>query len=274
MLSYKNIASASVMLLKCVEVAGVRVLFIKGHMECYQWWQIAIAVFFFTWILLFPLSMKLSFEMFMKDKISFPRFILCLMVPFAVVTNYRLNRSVVSVDLQKFKNAYEVKEILREIFAEPYRFKTCHSREETVFYETWRLYQRVLLSIVAKFCIDPIVRMTLMTPIVILITISYFAVKPYKPEMYILHWIEVYSILGIFVYLVHNMFRGFLYVYDINYEYPVTYAWQVFVVLDLIFSPVCVLIYIFVIKTICNKTKCKIKSFYLFLRREYWKSAP
>ena len=95
-----------------------------------------------------------------------------------------------------------------------------------------------------------------------------------KPEMYILHWIEVYSILGIFVCLVHNMFRGFLYVYDINYEYPVTYAWQVFVILDLIFSPVCVLIYIFVIKTICNKTKCKIKSFYLFLRREYWTFAP
>ena len=274
MLSYKNIASASIMLLNCVEVAGVRVLFIKGHMECYQWWQIAIAVFFFTWILLFPLSLKLSFEMFMKDKISFPIFILCLMVPFAVVANYRLNRSVVSVDLQKFKNAYEVKEILREIFAEPYRFKTGHSREETVFYETWRLYQRVLLAIVATFCIDPIVRITLMTPIVILITISYFAVKPYKPGMYILHWTEVYSIQGIFVCLVHNMFRSFLYVYDISYEYPVTYAWQVFVILDVIFSPVCVLLYFFVIKTICSKTKCKIKLFYLFLSREYWKSAP
>ena len=274
MLSYKNIASASMMLLNCVEVAGVRVLFIKGHMECYQWWQIAITVFFFTSILLFPLSLKLSFEMFMKDKISFPRFILCLMVPFAAAANYRLNRSVVSVDLQKFKNSYEVKEILREMFAEPYRFKTGHSREETIFYETWRLYQRVLLAIVATFCIDPIVRITLMTPIVILIAISYFAVKPYKPEMYVLHWIEVYSILGIFVCLVHNMFRGFLYVYDINYEYPVTFAWQAFVILDLIFSPVCVLIYFFVIKTICSKTKCKIKSFYLFLRREYWKSVP
>ena len=274
MLSYKNIASGSIMLLNCVEVAGVRVLFIKGHMECYQWWQIVIAVFFFTWILLFPLSLKLSFEMFMKDKISFPIFILCLMVPFAVVANYRLNRSVVSVDLQKFKNAYEVKEILREIYAEPYRFKTGHPREETVFYETWRLYQRVLLAIVATFYIDPIVRITLMTPIVFLIAISYFAVKPYKPEMYILHWIEVYSILGVFVCLVHNMFRGFLYVYDINYEYPVTYVWQVFVILDVIFSPVCVLIYFFVIKTICSKSKCKIKSLYLFLRREYWKSAP
>ena len=109
MLSYKNIASASLLLLKCVEVADNHVLFIKGDMKCYQWWQILIAVFFFTWILFFPLSLKVSFNMFMKDKISLANFILCLIIPFAVVSNYRLNRSVVSVDLQKSRNTYKVK---------------------------------------------------------------------------------------------------------------------------------------------------------------------
>ena len=48
MFSYKNIASASLLLLNCAEVADVKVLFIKGDMKCYQWWQIVIAVFFFT----------------------------------------------------------------------------------------------------------------------------------------------------------------------------------------------------------------------------------
>ena len=123
MLSYKNMASASLLLLKCVKVADNQVLFIKGDIECYQWWQIVIAVLFFTWILFFPLSLKVSFNMFMKDKISFKKFILCLIVPFAVVTNYRLNRSIVSVDLQKSRNAYKVKEILSEIFQESYRLK-------------------------------------------------------------------------------------------------------------------------------------------------------
>ena len=101
MLSYKNMASATLILLNCVEVSGVRVLFIQGDMKCYQWWQMVLAVFFFTWILFFPLSLKVSYNMFMKDEISFLRFMLCLMVPFAVVVNYRLNRNVVSVDLQK-----------------------------------------------------------------------------------------------------------------------------------------------------------------------------
>ena len=268
MLSYKNMASATLILLNCVEVSGVRVLFIQGDMKCYQWWQMVLAVFFFTWILFFPLSLKVSYNMFMKDEISFLRFMLCLMVPFAVVVNYRLNRNVVSVDLQKSRNTYEVKEILREIFEESYRIKTADSGEKTVFYETWRLYQRVLLSVAATFCTDPLVRITVMTPIVLLIAIFYLVYRPFKPEMRILHWMEVFSILGIFTCLTHNMFRGFLYVYDIKYEYPVTFVWQGFVYLDAIFSPICVLIHFLIMKPLYNKAKCKIKSFYFNLRRE------
>ena len=268
MLSYKNMASASLLLLNCVEVEENQVLFIKGDMECYQWWQIVIAVFFLTWILYFPLSLKISFNMFMKDKISFAKFILCLIVPFAVVTNYRLNRSVVSFDLQKSRNTYKVKQILSEIFQEPYRLKTDDPSGETVFYETWRLYQRVMLAIVATFLTDPLKRITIMAPIVFLIAISYHAIKPYKPEMYILHWIEIFSILGIFVSLAQNMFRGFLYVYDIGDEDPVKFVWQGFAIFDVVFSPICLLIYFFIIVPIYNKVKRKIISFCVTIRRE------
>ena len=268
MLSYKNMASASLLLLNCVEVADHHILFIKGDIECYQWWQIVIAVLFLTWILFFPLSLKVSFNMFMKDKISFAKFILCLIIPFAVVANYRLNRNLVSADFVKSRNTHKVKEILSEIFQESYRLKTDDPSGETVFYETWRLYQRVLLAIVATFWIDPLKRITLMTPIVFLIAISYHVIKPYKPEMYILHWIEVFSNLGIFVCLGHNMFRGFLYVYDIDEEDPVKFVWQGFAVFDVVFSPICVLIYFFVIAPIYNKVKCKLISFYIIIRRE------
>ena len=188
----------------------------------------------------------------MKDIISFAKFILCLIVPFAVVSNYHLNRNVVSVDLLKSRNTYKVKEILSEIFQESYRLKTNDSNGETVFYETWWLYQRVLLAIVATFWIDPLKRITLMTPIVILIAISYYVIKPYKPEMYILQWLEFFSVLGIFVCLGHNMFRGFSYVYDINEEDPVKFMWQGFAVFDLVVSPICVLIYFFIIAPIYN----------------------
>ena len=121
--------------------------------------------------------------------------------------------------------------------------------------ETWRLYERILLATVATFWIAPLKRITLITPNVIVIAISYLVIKPYRPEMYILHWIEVFSILGIFVSLVRNMFRGFLYVYDIGDEDPVKFVRQGFAVFDLVFSPICVLIYFFIIAPIYNKVK-------------------
>ena len=259
MLNYKNMASVSLILLNCVEVAGIRVLHVKGDIECFNWWQVIVAVFLFTWILFFPLSLKSSYTMFMKDEISFPKFIICLMIPFALVIYKILNRNVVSVALQKPINVSYVKRILKEMFEEPYRLKRDESRGETIFYETWRLYQRVLLAVVATLFINPFVRITFMTPVVMLIAISYCVYRPYKPDMYILHWMEIVSIIGFFVCLIHNMFRSFLYVYDINYVYPVTIVWKAFNILDLLFSPILVLICVFIIKPIYYKAKDAIR---------------
>ena len=177
------------------------------------------------------------------------------MIPLTLVVYKILNRNALSVSLPKPMNMSYVKRILKEMFEEPYRLKRDDSEGETIFYKTWRLYQRVLLAIVATHCINPLVRIASMTPIIILIAISYRIYRPYKPEMYILHWTEFVSILGFFVCLIHNMFRGFLYVYNVNYVYPVTLVWEIFSYLDLLFSPIWVLIYFFIIKPIYNKVK-------------------
>ena len=259
MLNYKNMASVSLILLNCVEVAGIRVLHVKGDTNCFQWWQVIVAIFFFTWILFFPLSLKLSYSMFMKDEISFSKFIICLIIPLTFVVYKILNRNVVSVALQKPINESYVKRILKEMFEEPYRLKSDDSSGETIFYETWRLYQRVLLAIIATRFINPLERITFMTPVIIIITVSYRVYRPYKPEMYVLHWMQIVSNMGFFVCLIHNMFRAFLYVYDINFVYPVTIVWEVLNYLDLLFSPIWVLICVFIVKPIYDKAKHAIK---------------
>ena len=73
--------------------------------------------------------------------------------------------------------------------------------------------------------------------------------------MYVLHWIEIISIMGFLVCLTHNMFRGFLYVYNTNYEYPVMNVLKAFDILDLLFSPILVIVRVFIIKPIYNKAK-------------------
>ena len=262
MLNYKNVATVSLTIFTCVEVAGSQVLYIKGDVKCFQWWQITMVVFFCTWVLFFPLSLKYSYKMLLKDEITFPQFICCLLAPCALVACILLNRNVASVDLRQSRNISEVKMILKEMFEECYRSKatdTIEESEETIFYETCRLYQRVILAIVATFFINPLVRITLMIPVITLIALSYLAYRPYKPEMYILHWMEVVSILGFFLCLIHNMMRGFLFIYDINIEYPVTLMWHAFDVVDLLFSPICVLFCFFIVKPIFTKAKTLFK---------------
>ena len=108
-------ASALLILLNCGEVSGVLVLFIKGDMKCYKWWQIVIVFFFFSWILFFPLSLKILFNMFMKDKILFPKIILFLMIQFAAVVNYLLSRNVISVVLKGLEMYRDEKSFKRDI---------------------------------------------------------------------------------------------------------------------------------------------------------------
>ena len=174
----------------------------------------------------------------MKDEITFPQFIFSLIIPFNVVVYHILNRNMVFANLQNRRHVLKVKRILKEMFEESYRLKRNCSNEERIFYETWRLYQRVLLAFVATHSINPLERIRFITPVIILIAISHSAYRPFKPEMYILHWMEVVSIVGFFVCLIHNMFRGFLYVYNISHEYPVTLLWEAFTIVDLLFSPI------------------------------------
>ena len=134
-------ATVSLKFLNCIEVNGILVLHIKGNVKCFEWWQVTAAAFFSIWVLFFPLSLKLSYTMFMKDEITFPQFIFSLMIPFVVVVYHILNRKVVLVVLQIPRNVFKVKRILQEMFEEPYRLKRNCSREESIFYEAWRLYQ-------------------------------------------------------------------------------------------------------------------------------------
>ena len=71
MLSHKTIASPLLIFLNCIQVAAVRVLFINGDMECYSWWQLVIAIFFFTCILLFPCHWRFHLTHSWKTKSHF-----------------------------------------------------------------------------------------------------------------------------------------------------------------------------------------------------------
>ena len=139
--------------------------------------------FLLRWILLLPLSLKV-----------FQNFILYLMVRFVVVVNYLLNKNVVSVNLPA--HIPGKCQSLREIFKEADCLKTWFKRDG---YGTCHLYKRVLLAIGAIFySSSTLEQITLMTPIVILIDLPNFMSRSCKLEIYIVHWMEVFSTLVFF----------------------------------------------------------------------------
>lgn len=124
-----------------------------------------------------------------------------MMASFAVIVHYLLHRNVDPV-LQKSRDVLEGKIILKEMFKESYRLIADDSRGENIFCETWRWCQRVLQAIVATFFVDSLVRTGYVMPVITFITLSYRAHRPYKPEFYILHWMEVVFTLGFYYCLI------------------------------------------------------------------------
>ena len=69
---------------------------------------------------------------------------------------------------------------------------------------------------------------------------------------------EIFSILGIFARFSHNVFLSFLHLCNTNYEDATAFALEGYTVLDLIYSPIYVIMYFFISET-CNKANCKTK---------------
>ncbi len=79
---YQGLLKNAFALLQCVEIADDRVLFIQGDVVCYTWWQIAIHVFVYLYIL--PLVLVLSHCPFqLQEKmLTLKEFLLACVFPF------------------------------------------------------------------------------------------------------------------------------------------------------------------------------------------------
>ena len=117
------------------------------------------------------------------------------------------------------------------------------------------MYQRLILVVVTTWVIEPISRICCATPIILSFVFVYWLIGPYKEQLTILHWMEVINFLGITLTLVNNMFRSFLYVYDIPDQPPIPKSLQVFSYLDSIASPIFVLLFMKVLVPIFAKIR-------------------
>lgn len=256
LLVYKNLALFSIVMINCVSMKDVKVLFIQGTLQCYHKWQYSLMVFLFLWVIPFPIALWQSYSMFTKKQITRSKFLLCLTIPISTLW-FNFNHCIDgNVTTNKQRDDMFCKKV-KEIFTEPYRLRKS-SKEDYISWEQWRLMQKLLLSCIATFLVNPLERVCYITPFILFFVFVYIHVRPFKKELKLLHWCEVTSMISICFSLVVNCFNAFLFTYNISTEEPVPTLYKYFMLIDGIFSPLTLLILYFISQPLWNMIKKKI----------------
>lgn len=253
--NYKNIAYFCFVAIHCVSISDESsVLFINGNIKCYQSWQyIAIAVLL-IWIIPFPLTVQVANNLYQSHKITYHQNMFCLGFPLATAWYHLTNADNNFVKPPREYKADQFA-IVDKIFTEP--FNLCN-REQC--WEVWRLVQRLVLVVISIFVINPLYRVTAMFPCILLFIVIYMKVNPYKERYWVLHWLEITSLLNCFMAIAYSLFHAFQQVYNVEDTEDIETLIRIFSYVEVILSPVvlCFLLLIYApISVVFQKLKKK-----------------
>ena len=151
---YKNVCRTVFRLLNCKTMNEETFLYIDGTVECFTLWQAVNIVFLICWVVPFPLAVTLGYYLFKNKKISVIKFLMFLIFPIFCILKTCFSRwKGTETNTNNF-----IDERFKEIFEEPYK-------EKFVWWESWRLFERLIVSGMAVFLTNPIYRILYMTPI-------------------------------------------------------------------------------------------------------------
>ena len=248
--SYKNIATFCILLVNCVQIRSSNVLFIYGNLECFQQWQIGIMAFLGIWVIPFPAALMLSYRLLIAKFISFKEFIICTIFP-AVTMYYYLARDdpVISPSTEERQKILVAD--LRECMEEPYR-RIDGSDDSYVFWESWRLYQRLILVFVTAFSINPIIQAVFTTYVIAFFITVFAIVDPYKKELYVLRLMEIASLAGLSLSLGELMFNTYVYNLQLKKDL-LERSLKILRLMDMAISPIHVLVFCYIVEPAYQK---------------------
>ena len=111
--SYQNLVIGAFTLVRCVDIANIKVLHIEGDVQCYNWWQYLVMCYIIFFII--PVFLALShFPHYIKDKyMSVKTFILSCLFPAPVIMYFLIKEL-----RKKIHSLYRVKFLTESISIE------------------------------------------------------------------------------------------------------------------------------------------------------------
>ena len=285
LIGYATLTTTSLTLLNCVPVNNKSVLLLDGTVECYEWWQFIIFVFFVLWIIPFPFIMVYSLVHLKKEIIDYRSFILVWVVPMFYILYILCSKCVrytckyttssakqkATISREQTSGLSEEKLSVREILfrlESPFKGDCNHFLKdemtytkqpaplhEPAFWQGAMIGRRLALILVMTFINAPVSRLYCALFLCIIYLIHQVYYRPYVKKEANLFEIMTSAILIIFCSM--NLFFAYSYVSDITPEAAdehLTIIFRVFEAAILVFIPtvVMVILIVLVITRICT----------------------
>ena len=251
--SYQKVSTFAFRIIHCVEINSENVLYIAGNTKCYNTWQVLDMLFLAFWIIPFPASVSCGYHLLKKDKINVRVFMLCIILPPATPLIYILIKCFhISIKARNCRHEEHIKSKFSDRFEEPYR-------KNYFWWETWTLYERLIVGCLTTFLVDPVIRLFALTPALLLFLWIHIRAKPFKYTKSLLYQVDMASYVCLCLSLVINIFRAVVYIYSLPLsQQPINFVLRSSMYLEHLFTPVWILIMrflVFVVSLIRVKSK-------------------
>lgn len=249
-LGYTIWAKFSLQFINCRKVDGEYILYVNGEITCYTLWQRINIAFFVLWILPFPLTLSISVRLLENHKITTIRFFCCVLFPpltfaYLILEKFHRRRYITSDTI--------LKKYISNMFQEPFRLYK--DGKKCLFWDAWRLYERLTIAVFSIFFIDPLKRLCFTLPVMLLLLVVHLRVKPYKSKF--INWMETASLVSLCFLVGVNQFRAFLYMYSYENQENIIFIATVLNVMEFLSTPVCGF-FLFLVWKLCKKIFCKL----------------
>ena len=247
--SYQKISTFSFRLIHCVKINSEYVVYIAGDIKCYNTWQVLDMLFLAFWVIPFPASVSFAYHLLKKDKINVRVFMLCIILPPTTPLIYIFMKCFhISIKARNCKHEEHIKTKFCERFEEPYR-------NNFFWWETWTLYERLIVGCITTFLVDPVIRLSALTTALLLFLWIHIRAKPFKYTKSLLYRVDMASYICLCLSLVINILRAVVYIYSLPSQHPIDLVLRVSIYLEHLFTPVWVLIIRFFVSLIRTKFK-------------------
>ncbi|XP_057311358.1 uncharacterized protein LOC130649149 [Hydractinia symbiolongicarpus] len=212
LLGYTGISAFCLKMVNCVNVNDTYYLYIQGDVVCYSWWQCLIIVFLSIWVVPFPLSTYLSLKLLDSGFVSISRFYICFVLPPYAIYLYILKKKLKMVNVTVISADNKEKDAIIELFTKPYRKNT--STDGSINWEVVVLMRRLTLSIICMCIHNPVFKMILTFPTLLLYQLHHWYSRPFFKN--VLNRLETVSLSTLIVFNVFDLIWAQDYLYDLS----------------------------------------------------------